>query len=91
MSDPANHTAVAARGNQAAGELRETQAAFDAVKAAILHELVQTPPTNADKILTLHKSAQILDAVRHALVNVVQNGQVAAHAIAEAGLTRTTA
>lgn len=82
------------RGNKAAQELEETEAAFEAVKAAILKALCETSPTQVDKILKLHVSVQHLEAVRLALQMTVSNGLHAANsraaedAIAVAGLTR---
>lgn len=64
--------------------------AMDQVKAAILRELVQTSPQHTDKILTLHRAVQNVDATRQAIMDVVNNGKIAAVAIANAGLTRTS-
>lgn len=83
-----NDNAAVARGLAAERELKETEAAFERVKDAILAELAQTPITQPEKVLKLHMAAQNLAAVRQALMLVVQDGQVAAHAIAQAGLTR---
>jgi uncharacterized membrane protein len=82
------------RGRRAAGELAETEAAFEAVKAAILKTLVAASPAQPEKILKLHLAVQNLEAVRQALAKTVAAGEVAAFAqaaeaaIAEAGLTR---
>ena len=77
-----------ARGHAAERELTETEAAFDAVRDAILREMVSTSPAHPDKVLKLHLAVQNLDAVKTALRGVIEDGQVAAHAIAAAGLTR---
>ena len=77
-----------AKGHRAANEYAETNEAFDQVKAAILKTMVETSPAQPDKILKLHTAAQNLEAVRQALMGVIQSGQMAEHAIALAGLTR---
>lgn len=64
--------------------------AMDKVKEAILRELVQTSPVHTDKILTLHRAVQNVDATRQAIMDVVNNGKIAAVAIASAGLTRNS-
>lgn len=85
-----NEEQRASRGRQAAQEMRETEAAFDAVETAILKELSQTPVGQEAKVLNLHKSVQNLAAVRQAIMLVINDGQMAEHAIAQAGLTRPT-
>jgi hypothetical protein len=93
MAAPDVHDQVL-RGVHAAAELKETERAFDAVEAAIVKELLQTSPMSTEKILTLHRAAQVVEAVRKALIQTVANGQhgefalAADAAIAEAGLTR---
>lgn len=85
---------IIARGYRAASELTETEAAFEAVKAAILRELEQAPVGQEAKVLNLHKALQNLAAVRKALQQTIDNGRVADHAqaardaIAVHGLTR---
>jgi hypothetical protein len=64
--------------------------AMDQVKVAIMQELVRTSPSMPDKILTLHRAAQNVDATRQAIMDVVNNGKIAAVAIANAGLTRNS-
>ena len=86
MSDEAR----AARGHRAFNELEEVSAAFDAVEAAIIRALAETPIGQEPKVLNLHKSLQNLAAVKQALRDVIDDGQVAQHAIAVAGLTRPT-
>jgi len=76
-----------ANGNQAASEWRQTERAFDTVEAAIMRELANTPIGQEAKVLNLHKSLQNLSAVKLAVLNVIQNGQIAQHALSEAGLT----
>lgn len=78
----------AARGYRATSELTETEAAFDAVRAAIVKTLIETSPAQPDKILKLHTAAQTVDAIRQALRSVIDDGQVAQAALAIAGLTR---
>jgi len=82
------------RGRRAEGELSETAAAFEAVRAALLAALAQTPVGADAKVLKLHMSLQNLAAVREALVKTVAAGEhagyarAAEYAVAEAGLTR---
>lgn len=64
--------------------------AMEAVKAAIIKELVQTSPQHSEKILALHRAVQTVDAARQAIMEVVNNGKIAAVAIATAGLTRAS-
>jgi len=64
--------------------------AMDRVKEAILKELIGTSPQHSDKILALHRAVQNVDATRQAIWDVVNNGKIAAVAIASAGLTRTS-
>jgi hypothetical protein len=82
MSDEAR----AARGHRAFNELTETNAAFDAVEAAIVRALSETPIGQEPKVLNLHKALQNLAAVKQAVRNVIDDGQVADYAIAQAGL-----
>jgi hypothetical protein len=83
-----SEAAAVARGQRARAELEETAAAFDRVREAILEELAQTSPGQPDKVLKLHLAVQNLAAVRQALFRVAENGELARHAIAAAGLTR---
>lgn len=82
------------RGVKAAAELAETAAAFEAVRAALLTALSQTPVGADAKVLKLHLSLQNLAAVRAALLQTVAAGEHAGYAraaeeaVAEAGLTR---
>jgi len=84
----------AARGARARAELEETAAAFDAVRAAIVKNLAETPIGADAKILKLHMSLQNLAAVREALNRVIAAGahanatREAEDAIAVFGLTR---
>jgi hypothetical protein len=79
-----------ARGHRAFNELQEVQAAFDAVEAAILKTLTDTPVGQEAKVLNLHKAVQNLAAVKQALRDVIDDGRVAEHALSVAGLTRPT-
>jgi hypothetical protein len=76
------------RGHRAFNELQEVQGAFDAVEAAILKALADTPVGQEAKVLNLHKSVQNLAAVKVALRAMIDDGLVAEQAIAVAGLTR---
>lgn len=77
-----------ARGLRAFDELTETKAAFDAVEAALLKTMAETPVGQDQKVLDLHKSLGCLAGVRKALQAYVDDGLVARDAIAVAGLTR---
>lgn len=79
---------AAARGHRAFNELTEVAGAFDRVEAALLKTLSETPVGADVKILKLHAAVQNLAAVRQALQEVIDEGRVAEHAIAHAGLTR---
>lgn len=86
MSDEAR----AARGHRAFNELEEVSGAFDAVEASLLKALAETPVGADVKVLKLHMAVQNLAAVRQALREVIDDGQVAQFAISAAGLTRPT-
>lgn len=77
-----NEHQVAARGDRAAHELQETEAAFDKVRADLIQALIETPIGQTPKIERLHISLSILAGVKKALMQVATNGQVARHAIA---------
>lgn len=77
-----------ARGQRAFNELQEVQTAFESVKSAILKALVETSTAQTEKILTLHRAAQNVDAVRKAMQLVIDDGRLASDAITQAGLTR---
>lgn len=82
------------RGRRAELELVETQAAFEAVRSALITALAQTPVGADGKVLKLHASIQNLAAVREALMKTVAAGEHAGYvraaedAVAEVGLTR---
>lgn len=78
----------AARGRTAAREFAELEAAFDKVREAILNTLAETSPSQPEKVLKLHMAAQNLAGVKQAMMLVIQDGQVAEHAINAAGLSR---
>jgi hypothetical protein len=86
MSDEAR----AARGHRAFNELEEVGAAFDDVERSLLKALADTPVGADVKVLKLHMAVQNLAAVRQALREVIDDGQVAQFAISAAGLTRPT-
>ena len=83
-----NDADAAAKGHRARAELDQTREAFDKLKDALVRELVGTSPSQPDKVLKLHLAIQNLTGVRQALLDMVQNGQVAEAAMAAAGLTR---
>lgn len=66
-----------ARGRQAAAELTETEAAFDAVENAIIEKFRNTPITLPETVLKLHMAAQNLAAVRKAIQATIDNGRMA--------------
>jgi hypothetical protein len=86
--------ADALRGRKAAAELEETQAAFEAVRAALTAALARTPVGADAKVLKLHMSLQNLAAVREAVTKTIAAGEhadyarAAEEALAKAGLTR---
>ncbi len=85
-----NDNERAARGHRASNELREVSGAFDAVEAAIIRTLTETPVGQEAKVLNLHKALQNLSAVRQAIRSVIDDGLMAEAAIAQAGLTRAS-
>jgi hypothetical protein len=72
MSDPV----AIARGARAKVELVETEAAFEAVRAAMIKRLVSTATAASDERERLYHGVQVLDAVRAALVKVVNTGKL---------------
>lgn len=84
-----NDAETQAAGARAEQALLVLDPAMDRVKEAILAELVGTSPQHSEKILSLHRAVQSVDATRAAIREVVANGKVAAFAIESAGLTRT--
>lgn len=82
------------RGLRAGDELAETEAAFAAVRSALMAALTQTPVGADAKVLKLHMSLQNLAAVREALMKTIAAGEHAGYAraaeeaVAQAGLTR---
>lgn len=79
---------TARRGQAAQREWNEVEAAFDRVRVAIVKNLTETSPHQVEKILKLHMAVQNLDAVQQAIMDVINNGAVAQHALALQGLTR---
>jgi len=75
-------------GQRAWSELEQTAAAFARVRAAMVEEIIKTGPDHVAKRERLIVGCQIIDAVRDALRNVVDNGRVAEAALAEADLLR---
>jgi hypothetical protein len=84
-----NDHEAAARGDRAKYELELTAEAFEKLHAAMVEELVQTPVGADLKIQRLHMGLQQLAGIRKALLDVVNNGQIARQAIAiHTGLLR---
>ncbi len=70
------------RAGQARTELRETHAAFDAVRAAMVAQLLGSPLTASVEREKLYLGVQALDAVRKALQHVVDGGAIEEAAMA---------
>jgi hypothetical protein len=68
---------VAARGGRARAELALTEAALKGLRQAALEEIVITPPNQATKRERLIVCAQMIDALRAALQESVDAGEVA--------------
>lgn len=71
-----DQTAVS-RGERARAELALTEAALAGLRQAALEEIVVTPPEAAAKRERLIVCAQVIDAVRRALQESVDAGEVA--------------
>jgi hypothetical protein len=78
------------KGQRAASEWRESEEAFAKVEGVLIRELTQTPVGASQKVLNLHMAVQNLAAVRQAIRAVIDDGLMAEHAVAVAGLTRPT-
>jgi hypothetical protein len=74
MSD---EDAAVARGERARAELSLTEAALAGLRQAALEEIVVTPPEAAAKRERLIVCAQVIDALRRALQESVDAGEVA--------------
>lgn len=74
------------RARTAKAELTETDAAFEAVREAMIKRLVKSAQSAADERERLYQGIQVLDALRQHMVNRIAAGQVAERAdeIAEA-------
>jgi hypothetical protein len=68
---------VAARGARARAELALTEAALKGLRQAALEEIVITPPNQTTKRERLIVCAQMIDALRAALQESVDAGEVA--------------
>jgi hypothetical protein len=73
-------TEAMARGERAGRELAETEAAFAAVRAAMVKRLLESPLNAGDERERLYHAVQSLDAVRAALRQVVDAGKIEAAA-----------
>jgi hypothetical protein len=73
-------TDAIARGHAAAREFSETQAAFDALKAAMIAKLFTTPLAATEERERLYHAVQTLDAVRMAMREVIDSGRIEAAA-----------
>ena len=67
-------TDIRTRASTAKLELRETEAAFDAVRGAMIDALIATSPTEDRTREALYLGVQSLDAVRKALRQVIDAG-----------------
>ena len=79
---------AAARGREAEREFAETRAAFERVRQAAVASLIATAPGQEAVRERLVVTCQILDAVQSALMDVVNSGKLAEHAIAQRNLLR---
>jgi hypothetical protein len=84
-----DHEAVA-KGEQARRELALTEAAFAGLRQAALEEIVATPPDQQAKRERLIICAQVIDALKKALLEAVDGGEVASYRLklAEQNLLR---
>lgn len=75
--------------SQARSELRQTEAAFEAMKSAAVKAWMQTRDGEAAHREQLYRAVQVIDTVRQHLIQVVANGDLeeAAQAFAK-GLTQ---
>lgn len=87
MTDNIDAQAVA-QGHRAERELNETAQAFEKVRAAAIAALINTAPGQEAVRERLIVTCQIIDAVQAALLDVVNDGKVAEHAIAQRNLLR---
>lgn len=72
-----NDHSTVARGERARAELVLTEAALKGLRQAALEEIVITPPDQATKRERLIVCAQVIDALRAALQDSVDAGEVA--------------
>jgi hypothetical protein len=72
-----NDQTTVARGAQARAELTMTEEALAGLRQAALEEIVVTPPEAVAKRERLVVCAQVIDAVRRALQESVDAGEVA--------------
>lgn len=71
------HHQTAARGEAAKAELLLTREALSGLRQAALEEIVITPPDQSAKRERLVVCAQVIDALRRALEESVDAGEVA--------------
>lgn len=48
------------------------------VREALIAALIATGPENTERVLTLHRTAQNLDALRKVIADVIANGKLSA-------------
>jgi hypothetical protein len=80
VKEIAMSTDAIARGQAAAREYAETEAAFSALKAAMIGRLFTTPMNAAEERERLYHAVQTLDAVRMAMREVIDSGRIEAAA-----------
>ena len=73
-------TDAIARGHAAAREYAETEAAFAALKGAMIGRLFATPMNATEERERLYHAVQTLDAVRMAMREVIDSGRIEAAA-----------
>jgi len=73
-----NDAEAVRRGSRAKSELAETEAAFDAMRAAALEYIVASKAGEQALREHLYRTVQVIDTVRKHLSDLVQGGELAA-------------
>jgi hypothetical protein len=83
-----DNSQAVSRGHRAFVEMEELKDVFDRLERGLLQELKQTPIGSDTKVNRLHVTLQTLSQVQTALREMIDNGRIAEHALAVAGLNR---
>jgi hypothetical protein len=83
-----NDAQALAKAHRAERELIETEEAYDRLRAKLVEKLVSTSIDQQALREKLYFAIQAADSVRKALMDVVQNGQIAEIALAQQNLLR---